>query len=66
MREDEEIRSELHQRVEDLKDCLYKICDAKKEESEREREMVMNDGWLVDKIGFLVNHFITLMQVRSI
>lgn len=65
MRDDEEVRAELHQRVEDLRDSLYRICDAKKEESEREREMIINDGWLVDKIGFLINHYITLMQVRK-
>lgn len=63
MRDDEEVKAELHQRVEDLRDNLYRICDMKKEESEKERELIMNNGWLPDKIGFLTNHFITLMQV---
>ncbi|CAM5999971.1 unnamed protein product, partial [Sphagnum balticum] len=31
-------------------------------ESEKERESVMNNGWLADKIGFMINHYITLMQ----
>ena len=65
MREDEEIKAELHQRVEDLNDTLWTICDTKKSESEREREALMNNGWLPDKIGILTNHYITLMQVRN-
>jgi hypothetical protein len=38
----------------------------KKAESEKERESVMNNGWLADKIGFMINHYITLMQVRNL
>jgi hypothetical protein len=63
MRDDEEVKAELHQRVEDLNDKLWSICDNKKVESEKERETIMNNGWLPDKIGFLTNHYITLMQV---
>ena len=64
IREDEEVKAELHQRVEDLKENLWKICDIKKLESEKERESVMNNGWLQDKIGFMINHYITLMQTE--
>jgi hypothetical protein len=56
------VKAELHQRVEDLKENLWKICDVKKAESEKERESIMNNGWLPDKIGFMINHYITLMQ----
>lgn len=66
LRDDEEMKAELHQRVEDLRDNLYKVCDIKKEESEKERETIMNNGWLPDKIGFLINNYITLMQVSII
>lgn len=65
MRDDEEVKAELHQRVEDLNEKLWAICDNKKLESERERENIMNNGWLSDKIGLLTNHYITLMQVYS-
>ena len=64
IRDDEEVKSELHQRVEDLKDQLWSICDKKKEDAEKERETIMHDGWLDDKIGFLNNQYITLMQVK--
>ena len=66
MREDEEVKAELHQRVEDLSETLWNICDNKKSESEKERETIMNNGWLPDKIGLLINHYITLMQVFTI
>ena len=64
MREDEEVKAELHQRVEDLKDRLWNICDNKKLDSEKEREGIMNNGWLPDKTGLLTNHYITLIQVN--
>lgn len=66
MRDDEEVKAELHQRVEDLKDQLWNICDKKKEDAEKERESIMNDGWLDDKLGFLNNNYITLIQVLRV
>ncbi len=64
MRDDEEVKAELHQRVSDLNETLWNICDTKKSESEREREAIMNNGWLPDKTGILTNHYITLMQTE--
>ena len=63
IRDDDEVKAELHQRVEDLNEKLWSICDNKKVESERERDSTMNNGWLPDKLGTLTNHYITLMQV---
>ena len=65
MRDDEEVKAELHQRCEDLNEKLWAICDNKKVESEKERENIMNNGWLSDKIGLITNHYITVMQVTS-
>lgn len=64
IRDDEEVKAELHQRAEDLKEDLWSICDRKKEESENELDTIKKDGWLADKIGILSNHYITLMQVE--
>lgn len=64
MRDDEEVKAEMHQRVDDLKEHLWNICDVKKLEAEKEREQIMNNGWLPDKIGLLTNHYITLMQTE--
>ncbi|XP_009985460.1 PREDICTED: sperm flagellar protein 2-like, partial [Tauraco erythrolophus] len=64
LREDEETKAELHQRVTDLRDLLWDICDNRREEAEQERTDVMNDGWLPDHRGIAMNHFFSLMQVE--
>ncbi|XP_069737279.1 sperm flagellar protein 2 [Phaenicophaeus curvirostris] len=64
LREDEETKEELHQRVTDLRDRLWDICDNKREEAEQERTDTMNDGWLPDCRGIAMNHFFSLMQAE--
>ncbi|PKK19908.1 sperm flagellar 2 [Columba livia] len=64
LREDEETKAELHQRVTDLRDFLWDICDSRREEAEQERTDIMNDGWLPDRRGIAMNHFFSLMQVE--
>uniref|UniRef100_A0A2K6TZ93 Sperm flagellar 2 n=1 Tax=Saimiri boliviensis boliviensis TaxID=39432 RepID=A0A2K6TZ93_SAIBB len=62
--DDEETKAELHQRVNDLRDRLWDICDARKEEAEQERLDVINQSWLQDTLGITVNHFFSLMQAE--
>ncbi|XP_054439986.1 sperm flagellar protein 2 [Pteronotus mesoamericanus] len=62
--EDEETKSEMHQRVNDLRDCLWDICDARKEEAEQERLDIINKSWLQDSIGIMMNNFFSLMQAE--
>uniref|UniRef100_A0A8C0S5J4 Calponin-homology (CH) domain-containing protein n=1 Tax=Canis lupus familiaris TaxID=9615 RepID=A0A8C0S5J4_CANLF len=62
--DDEETKSELHQRVNDLRDRLWDICDARKEEAEQERQDIINESWLQDSIGITMNHFFSLMQTE--
>ena len=64
MRDDDETKMELHQRIDDLRERLWNICDERKEQAEFERETVMNDGWLDDRLGVLSNFYITLMQAE--
>ncbi|NWQ76591.1 SPEF2 protein, partial [Columbina picui] len=64
LREDEETKAELHQRVTDLRNFLWDICDSRREEAEQERTDIMNDGWLPDRRGIAMNHFFSLMQVE--
>lgn len=45
-----------------MSDTLHEIASHRKEESEKEREIVMTDGWVPDHLGLLTNHYITLMQ----
>uniref|UniRef100_X1Z7B7 Calponin-homology (CH) domain-containing protein n=1 Tax=Capitella teleta TaxID=283909 RepID=X1Z7B7_CAPTE len=62
LRGDEEMRCELHQCIEDLRERLWTICDERKAQAESEREGVMNDGWLDDHLGMMTNHYVTQMQ----
>ncbi|CAG5136742.1 unnamed protein product, partial [Candidula unifasciata] len=62
LRDDEEMKAELHQQVDDLVDRLWSICDERKEAAENERLMIMKDGWLDDHLGILTNHYLTVMQ----
>lgn len=64
MREDEETRAELHQRLDDLREKLWNICDERKEQAEKERKSIMTEGWLEDRLGVLSNHYITQMQAE--
>ncbi|XP_072461926.1 sperm flagellar protein 2 isoform X4 [Notamacropus eugenii] len=62
--DDEETKAELHQRVNDLRDRLWDICDTRKEEAEQERVDIVDESWLQDHLGMLMNHFFSLMQVE--
>ncbi|XP_046278281.1 sperm flagellar protein 2 isoform X4 [Marmota monax] len=62
--DDEETKAELHQRVNDLRDRLWDICDARKEEAEQERLDIINENWLQDCLGVMMNHFFSLMQAE--
>lgn len=62
MREDEETKAELHQRVDDLRETLWSISDERKQQAENERQNIINDGWLDDRLGVLSNFYITQMQ----
>ncbi|XP_030093204.2 LOW QUALITY PROTEIN: sperm flagellar protein 2 [Serinus canaria] len=64
LQDDEETKAELHQRVTDLRDLLWDICNSRREEAERERTGIMNEEWLPDRRGIAMNHFFTLMQVE--
>ncbi|KAF6127394.1 sperm flagellar 2 [Phyllostomus discolor] len=62
--DDEETKAEVHQRVNDLRDRLWDICDTRKEEAEQERLDIINKSWLQDSVGIMMNHFFSLMQAE--
>ncbi|NWI52218.1 SPEF2 protein, partial [Calyptomena viridis] len=64
LQDDEETKAELHQRVTDLRDLLWDICDSRREEAEQERIDIMKKDWLPDHRGIAMNHFFSLMQVE--
>lgn len=64
MREDEETKAELHQRVDDLRETLWSISDERKIQAENERQNIIGDSWLDDRLGVLSNYYVTQMQAE--
>ncbi|XP_013370455.1 PREDICTED: sperm flagellar protein 2 isoform X2 [Chinchilla lanigera] len=62
--DDEETKAELHQRLNDLRDRLWDICDARKEKAEQERLDIINESWFQDSLVITMNHFASLMQAE--
>jgi hypothetical protein len=46
MREDEQTKEELHQRVDILSDELWEIAEERKEQAIEERKKIMESGWI--------------------
>uniref|UniRef100_A0A8C5HAY3 Sperm flagellar 2 n=1 Tax=Gouania willdenowi TaxID=441366 RepID=A0A8C5HAY3_GOUWI len=63
MRDDEENKTELHLRLDELRERLWDICDKRKEEDEQERATIMSDGWLEEQVSVVINLHSLLMQV---
>ncbi|XP_028312903.1 sperm flagellar protein 2 isoform X3 [Gouania willdenowi] len=64
MRDDEENKTELHLRLDELRERLWDICDKRKEEDEQERATIMSDGWLEEQVSVVINLHSLLMQVE--
>jgi hypothetical protein len=62
MRSDADMKAELHQQAEDLKERLWDICDHRRDEAEEERQLIMSEQWLEDHLGLIINHHISLIQ----
>ncbi|KAM6156501.1 sperm flagellar protein 2 [Erethizon dorsatum] len=62
--DDEETKAELHQRLNDLRDRLWDICDARKEKAEQERLSIISESWFHDSLRITMNHFSSLMQAE--
>uniref|UniRef100_A0A8C4Z9L6 Calponin-homology (CH) domain-containing protein n=1 Tax=Gadus morhua TaxID=8049 RepID=A0A8C4Z9L6_GADMO len=63
MRADTETKTELHQRLDDLRERLWDMSDKRREEDSQEKNSLVENGWLEDHKAFLINHFATLIQV---
>ena len=51
MREDEETRAELHDRVDDLRERLWSICDERKEQVEKVETLI-----LLSSVVYVIRH----------
>ena len=65
LRADNEVKAEFHLQVDELKkDRLWEISDTRKHSAELERAHIMENHWLEDNTGFLINLFISLLQAE--
>lgn len=54
LREDDQTKDELHQRVDILSDELWEIIEERKEQHVEERKKIMESGWIEYEQGLAV------------
>ncbi|XP_069700124.1 sperm flagellar protein 2-like [Periplaneta americana] len=64
MRQDNEIKSELHCRVSEVQNELWDICDQHKKEVEGERQKIIRENWFAEEMGVITNIFISAVQLE--
>lgn len=64
LRSDPDVKAELHQRCEDLRERLWELSDRRREETEAERLSIIEDRWVEDYSHVLVNIYITMLQAE--
>lgn len=64
LRQDDEVKCELHQRFLDLREQLWEVSDNRKQEAEKERAELMMNGWIRDRIHLIIQHYLNLTHVE--
>ena len=62
MREDDQTKDELHQRVDILSDELWEIAEERKEQAIEERKKIMESGWVEFSLEYLTSCAQQMMQ----
>lgn len=62
MREDDQTKEELHQRVDILSDELWEIAEERKEQAVEERKKIMESGWVEYSLEYLTTCAQQMMQ----
>ena len=47
-------------------DKLWDICEVRKKETAKERKNILDNNWLLDKMGVVTNHYISLMNCELV
>jgi hypothetical protein len=55
MREDDQTKEELHQRVDILSDELWEIAEERREQAVDERKKIMDSGWVEFSLEYLTS-----------
>ena len=64
-RHDNDVKAELHQRVDDLREKLWLDSDKRKEASEMERISIIEDQWVEDHSINIQNIYILMIQAEA-
>ncbi|TPX51313.1 adenylate kinase [Synchytrium endobioticum] len=64
LRYDNDVKAELHQRVEELKEKLWDLSDMRREEADAERLAIIEDRWVEDHMLILTNCYIAAVQAE--
>lgn len=64
-RSDSDVKAELHQRVEELRDKLWEFADKRRDEAETERISIIEDKWIEDQSFILANILVTIVQAEA-
>ncbi|XP_014482571.1 PREDICTED: sperm flagellar protein 2-like [Dinoponera quadriceps] len=65
LREDIDMKCELHCRVVDFRAELWELCDARRHEAENERKRILRNQWVPVETAVLVNVYIEILQTES-
>lgn len=64
MREDDQTKEELHQRVDILSDELWEIAEERREQAVEERKKIMESGWVEFSLEYLTSCAQQMMQAE--
>ncbi|XP_036142847.1 sperm flagellar protein 2 [Monomorium pharaonis] len=64
LREDVDMKCELHCRVDDFRTEMWELCDARRHEAEEERRRTLRNQWTLTEAVVLVNVYIGLLQTE--
>ncbi|KAK9732154.1 hypothetical protein QE152_g13019 [Popillia japonica] len=64
MRDDNEVKAELHCRINEFKEKMFQICDTRMNEAENERQTIITQDWTSKQTCELTNVAITTLQLE--
>jgi adenylate kinase family enzyme len=64
-RADPEVKAELHQRAEELREKLWEVADRRRDEAEAERVAIIEDKWVEDQSYVIANIVVTILQAEA-
>ncbi|XP_025073961.1 sperm flagellar protein 2-like [Pogonomyrmex barbatus] len=64
LRDDLDMKCELHCRVDDFRTKLWELCDTRRHEAEEERKRTLRNQWILVETMVLINVYIGILQTE--